>query len=103
MRWAIHLNWWANGVRLVLLVLSAMACANAEITDNANNASLTPPQGGPSYDQALNMYVTGGPCCDQVRVWLRCFSRNQLFCESFQISCLPCWGYWALTLRDVIR
>ncbi len=35
---------WVNGVRLVLLALSATACANAETNDNANNASLTPPQ-----------------------------------------------------------
>ena len=44
----LFLNWevldWesANGVRLVLLALSNTACANANNTDNANNASLTP-------------------------------------------------------------
>ena len=42
-RWAIHLNWRTNGVRLVLLALSTIACVKAKSTDNANNASLTPP------------------------------------------------------------
>ena len=32
----------ANGVRLVLLALLTTACANVRISDNANNASLTP-------------------------------------------------------------
>ena len=51
MRWGIRHNCWVNGVRLVLLALSTTACANALITDNANNASLTPPQKGPWCDQ----------------------------------------------------
>jgi len=53
----------------VLLALSTTACAKAKNTDNANNASLTPPQGGPSCDQApkfrlgLSMLglITNGP------------------------------------------
>ena len=42
--WATCHKCWINGVRLVLLALSTTACANAKINDNANNASLTPPQ-----------------------------------------------------------
>ena len=44
-------RWWANGVRLVLLALLTTACANVKKNNNANNASLTPPQSGPCCDQ----------------------------------------------------
>jgi len=60
-RWAIHLNWWTNGVRLVLLEPEAFIrlhafdkqlCIKTIFNKSVNNASLTPTQGGPSYDQA---------------------------------------------------
>ena len=50
--WATRHNSRVNGVRLVLLALSSTACVKAETTDNANNASLTPPPNGPCCDQA---------------------------------------------------
>ncbi len=53
--------WWTNGVRLVLLALSTTACAKAKSTDNANNASLTPPQRDPYYDQARLFLIRMDP------------------------------------------
>ena len=49
-----------NGVRLVFLALSARVCENTETNDSANNASLTPPQGGGSTGSGFAAFVIKG-------------------------------------------
>ena len=58
MAWATRHKCWLNGVSFVLLALSATPCANAENTDNANNASLPPPPNGPYCDQTQTIQST---------------------------------------------